>query len=345
MNSQKNNENIIEKIKFVLQAIQDNTEPQPELGNFDMRKHELYWKLGILTKQYVDYNNLSEEQIENFILNTLKGLEREIRTAGNRKGKTAFPTWIMENKQTKKFKPPKKPWVQVCWEFADDYQDEERWNLVAGLSGHNFRNEKNQTLFTRKFAEDLLPYFSKKEPPDNAEELQKIFIEEISKFDHKPKRESEWEPLKKQIFGRTRLEVTNARENFDEVFSQVDEVINEKNGTKEVRKELLTNIGENSVNQLRSLLRLIRIIDKNQFEQKLKKLKISKTFSSKHLEVKKLYQSLFPLLKDVESREKLLKRVSSSRFTSLNIKLKAILSVNDYDEYLENEKLRNDFFN
>jgi len=344
MNNKINNQSLIEKIKAILQNIQDKTEPQPELGNFDMREHKLYWKLGTLIKQYIDSNQLSEEQTDYLISKTLKNIEKEIRSVGKREGKTVFPTWIMENKQTKQFKPPEKTWVKLSLQFVEHFQDEERWDLVANLSGHRFKNEKNQTLFTRKFAEDLLRPFSKKEPPENAKELQKIFIDEIAKFDHKPKRESEWEPLKRQIFGEAKLEVITAEESFDALDAQVDEVIDEKNGTPEARKELLESIGENQISNLRSLLRLIRISDKERFEQKLKKVKLSKSFSSKHAEAKRLYHSLYPLLKDIKSREKLLKRVTSVQLTSLNTKLKAISTENDYNEYLENEKLRKDFF-
>ncbi len=344
MKDQEHKQIVIENITSVLQKIQDNTIPRPELGTFDMREHKLYWELGVLVKQFVDLSGVLDERISDFILKNLKDIERQIRNEGKRKGKKHFPTWIMENKVTKQFVPPKTPWVQICWEFVDEYQDEERWNLVADLSGNRFK-DNNHSLFTRKFAEDVLTHFSKKSPSPNAEELQAIFIKEISKFDHKPSRESEWEPLIRQVFGKARNEIVKVKDNFNSLFSQVDEVINEKSGTKDTRNKLLSDIGKNEMNGLRSLMRLVRISDEKRFAQKSKQLKFPKKISSKHNEAKQLYQNLIPLLKDNKARNKLLKRITPFRFTILNNKLKAITSDEDFEQYLEDEKLRDEFFN
>jgi len=68
-------------------------------------------------------------------------------------------------------------WVLICWDFIYHYQDLERWNLVANLSGAKFKDG-----FVRKRAEDLLPYFSKTDPPNNAKQKQEKFIKSISSF-------------------------------------------------------------------------------------------------------------------------------------------------------------------
>jgi len=340
-----NNKILIEKIKTVIQKIQDKTVPRPELGNFEMREHGLYWELGILVKQFVDLNKIPDDHVSDFLLRNFRELEKEIRDAGKRKGKESFPTWFMENKQTKKIKPPEETWIQLCWEFVDQYQDKERWNLVADLSGHRFQDNNGNSLFTRKFAEDLLSYFSKKEPIPNAEELQQIFIKEISKFDKKPSRESQWEPLITQIFGQSKIDITKAKENFFSIKSEVVEVIDKNTGTLKQREEFVKSIQLDELNSLRTLLRLIGLTDEKKFEKRLKDLgKMPTTIKTKHVEAKELYKILYSLIKDSNSRDKFLKRISSYELTLLNTKLKAVTNEDAYQEYLETQKLREELF-
>lgn len=339
------NQVLKEKIRTVLQKIQDNTISRPELATFDMREHGLYWELGILVKQFVDLNKIPNDHVNDFLSTEFRELEKEIRNEGKRKGKEPFPTWFMESKQAKKIKPPAQTWVQLSWEFADQYQDEERWKLVADLSGHRFKDNDGNSLFTRKFAEDLLPYFSKKEPIPNAEELQKIFIKEISKFDKKPSRESQWEPLVSQIFGKSKIDITKAKENFFSIKSEVEEAIDKNDGTPKQREEFVKSIQLNELNSLRTLLRLISLTDEKKFEKRLKDLgKLPPTIKTKHVEVKELYKILYLLIKDSNSRKKFLKRINSYELTLLNTKLKAVTNEDAYMEYLETQKLREELF-
>lgn len=333
------------KIRIVLQKIQDNTISRRELGTFDMREHSLYWELGILVKQFVDLNKIPDDRVNDFLSTEFRGIEKEIRNEGKRKGKEPFPTWFMESKQAKKIKPPAETWVQLSWEFADKYQDEERWNLVANLSGHRFKDNNGNSLFTRKFAEDLLSYFSKKEPMPNAEELQQIFIKEISKFDKKPSRESQWAPLIAQIFGHSKIDITKAKENLLLIKSEVEEAIDKNTGTPKQREEFVKSIQLEEINSLRKLLRLIGLTDEKKFEKRLKDLgKIPTTIKTKHVEAKELYKILYSLIKDFNSRRKFLKRVSPYELTLLNTKLKAVTNEDAYQEYLETQKLREELF-
>jgi len=343
MNDESNK--LLVKIETAIQNIQDETIPRPQLGNFDMRNSHLYWELGVLVKQFINSYKVSDEKIIDFIDTKLREIEKKIRHAGKRKGKESFDSWFTENKQTKKIKPPEELWVQLCWEFVDQYQDEERWNLVAELSGNKFQDKEGNTLFTRKFAEDLLPYFSKKEPIQNAEELQLRFIKEISRFEKKPHRESEWEPIISEIFGKPKIELMNAIINFDSIKSEVNEAIEEKSGTAKHRSDLLESIQINELELLRKLLRLISITDENKFQKRVKDLgKLPSTIKTKHVAAKDLYKILFFLIKDMDSRHKFLHRRSSYDLSMLNTKLKAISGEEYYQEYLEAQKLRQELF-
>jgi len=57
-----------------------------------------------------------------------------------------------------------------------------------------------------------------------------------------------------------------------------------------------------------------------------------------------LYQILYSLIKDLNSRKKFLHRVSRYELTLLNTKLSAIVSQDAFEEYQENQKSRKELF-
>lgn len=340
----KNNEILIEKIKIALQKIQDTIELRPGLERYDTREHILFWKLGELLREYVELHNISLDNVNDEISKKFKNIEKKIRMEGKRENKETCPSWFYKNHNTGKTEETGYTWILISWDFINEYQDLERWNLVANLSGHMFKDKDGKSSFVRKRAEDLISYFSKRNPPPNAKELQDIFVKEISKYEKNPKRESQWEPLITQTFGQSKINISDAKENFLLIKSQVEEVIDENIETKQ-REEFVKSIQLEELNSLRTLLRLIGLTDKTKFEKRLKDLgKIPSTIKTKHAEAKELYKILYSLIKDSDSRNKFLKRVTSYDLTLLNTKLKAVTSVDAYNEYLETQKLRKELF-
>lgn len=340
----ENEDILIENLRVVLQKIQDKTISRPELATFDMRDHSLYWELGTIIKKIISLHSISEEHIVDYILTNFKDIEKKIRNDGKRKNKESFPTWYMESKVTKQLRVPSKPWILLSWEFVNEYQDIERWNLISKLAGHRFKDKNGNTLFTRKFAEDLIHHFSKKNPPSNAKKLQQKFIKEVNRFDKKPSRESVWEPLLKQIFGKSKIDLMLINEKFFSIRSDIDELMNDENFNS--RQDFTKNIGLDALNTLRRLLRLISLTDEIKFQKRVNQLadKLPKYIKTKNSEVKQLYVFIHPLIKDPNSRKKLLKRISSYELSLLNTKLQAISDEKIFQEYKENQKLKEKLF-
>jgi hypothetical protein len=335
---------LIEKIRIALQKIQDTIEPRPGLDRYDSREHILFWKLGELLKEFVELHQISPNNVNEELSKNFKDTEKKIRIEGKRRDKEPCPSWFYKDHKTGKTRETVSTWILTSWDFINGYQDLERWNLVANLSGHMFKDKDGKSSFVRKRAEDLLPYFSKRDPPLNAKELQDIFVKEISKFENNPKRESEWQPLITQTFGKSKINISEAKENFLLIKSEVEKAIDENVGTQQ-REEFVKNMQLEALNSLRTLLRLIGLTDEKKFEKRLKDLgKIPTTIKTKHVEAKELYKILYSLIKDSNSRSKFLQRVTPYDLTLLNTKLKAVTNDEAYQEYLETQKLRKELF-
>ena len=335
-----------EKITLALQKIQDNIVPGIKgLDRPEVKKHILFWELGILLKEFVDSNSIPADNVNQELENNFRKIEKKIRSEGIRKGKDPLPSWEYKNQFTKLMQEPAYTWILVCWDFVKEYQDLERWNLVANLSGAKFKEG-----FVRKGAEDLLSYFSKADPIPNAKELQDKFVKEMSKFDKNPTRkqfgsDSSTEGLVPEIFGKSKINITLAKVNFLRIQSDVHKVIDEETGTEESRKEASERIGIEQIDSLRRLLRLISITDEQKFKKRLKQQdKLPRTIKTKHSEAKVLYQILYSLIKDLNSRKKFLHRVSRHELTLLNTKLSATVSEDAFQEYQENQKSREALF-
>jgi len=349
MNDEKNKA-LKEKITIALQKIQDNVVPAAKgLGRTETREHIAFWELGILIKEFVDSNSISSENIHDELEKNFRKIEKKIRSDGKRKGKKPLASWEYKNQSVKppRMQEPAITWVLVCWDFVNEYQDLERWNLVANLSGAKFKDG-----FVRKRAEDLLPYFSKAKPPPNAKQLQDKFIKEISKFQKNPTRTqfgSDGSPdgLIPMIFGKTKININLAREFFCRIQSDVQRVIEEETGTEESRNEFSKSIGIDQIKLLRRLLRLISITDEQKFKKRLDQLdKFPRTIKTKHTETKQLYEILHSLIKDLNSRKKFLMRGATRHdLVLLNTKLSAVSSQEGFLEYQENQEAREALFN
>lgn len=340
------NKKLTEKITIALQKIQDKIVPGTKgLDRPEVKEHILFWELGLLLKEFVDSNSIPADNVNQELENNFRKIEKKIRSEGIRKGKEPLPSWEYKNHFTKRMQEPVYTWILVCWDFVREYQDLERWNLVADLCGARFKEG-----FIRKRAEELLTHFSKEDPIPNAKELQAKFIKEISKLDRNPTRkefgsDSSTEGLIPEIFGKSKINLTSGRESFLRIQSDVHKVIDEETGTPEERKEVSERIGIEQIVPLRRLLRLISITDEQKFKKRLKQLdKLPRTIKTKHSETKVLYQILYSLIKDLNSRKKFLHRVSRYELTLLNTKLSAIVSQDAFEEYQENQKSRKELF-
>jgi|SRR3989338_6670719 len=343
----ENDRNLIEKITIVLQKIQDKIVPGTKgLDRTEVKDHMVFWELGLLLKEFVNSKSISLDDASEELENNFRKIEKKIRTEGKRNGKKPFPSWEYKNQSTKRMQEPDYTWILVCWDFVKEYQDLERWNLVAGISGGMFKEG-----FVRKRAEDLLPYFSKRIPPPNAEELQERFVKEISKFEKNPTRrefgsDSMSEGLIPEIFGKSKINLNLARKCFLRIQSDVHQAMDTETSSEKLRNELTQSIGTEQINDFRRLLRLISITDEQRFKKRLEQFdKIPKTVKTKYSEVKDLYQILYLLIKDAGSRRKFLYRVTSHDMVLLNTKLAGIVSDEAFREYHENQKSRRELFN
>lgn len=343
------NENLKEKITIALQKIQDNQEPGMKgLDRPEAKKHILFWELAVLLKEFVDSNSIPEDNITEELESNFRKIEKKIRSDGKRKGKSPLPTWMYKNQSVK---PPRmqettRTWVLICWDFINQYQDLERWNLVAKLSGAMFKDG-----FVRKRAEDLLPHFSKKEPPKNSKQKQDKFVKEISKFKKNPSRkefgsDSSSVGLIPEIFGKSKININLARDIFLEIRSDVNRIVDEEADNPESRKKFVNIMGVKQIDSLRRILRLISITDDQKFQQRLKEIEkqLSRIIKTKNSEAKEFYRILYSLIKDLNYRKKFLNRVSRHDLTLLNTKLKAVTGDLEFQEYQENQKSREALF-
>jgi len=339
-----------EKISIALQKIQDNVVPGAKgLDRTEVRKHIVFWELGVLLKEFVDLKSIPTDTIHDELDKNFRRIEKKIRSDGKRKGKNSLPSWMYKNQSVKppRIQEPDITWVLICWDFVKAYQDLERWNLVANLSGAMFKEG-----FVRKRAEDLIPYFTKEDATKNTKQKQDKFIKEMSKFKKNPSRkqfgsDSSSKGLIPKIFGKAKININLARKNFFSIQSEVQRIIDEETGTPEFRKEFAHSIGINQIVPLRRLLRLISITDKQKFEKRLNQLvgKLPRTIKTKHLVAKELFGILYSLIKDFDYRKKFLNNVTRHDLVMLNTKLSAVTSPEGFREYQENQKSREALFN
>lgn len=337
------------KIASALQKIQDNTVLGTKgLDRIEVKEHIVFWELGILLKEFVDLESFHPEKIHEDLQINFRKIEKKIRSEGIRKEKSPLPSWEYKNQTVKppRIQEPSITWVLVSWDFVTEYQDLERWNLVANLSGAMFEEG-----FVRKRAEDLIPYFSKASPIPNATVLQDKFINEISKFKKNPTRkefgsDGGSEGLIPLIFGKSKININLGREYFLSIQSDVNRLLDEETGNEELRNAFAKSIGVDQIDSLRRLLRLISITDEQKFQKRLEQLgkQISKTLKTKHIESKELYGILYSLIKDDNSRKKFLHRVSRHDLTILNTKLSGVATPQGFLEYQENQKSREELF-
>ena len=346
----KNTKNDLKKkIENALQEIQDNVvEGAKGLDRTEVKKHIVFWKLGELLREFVELELIKKDNIREELEKNFRKIEKKIRSDGIRKEKTPLPSWEYKNQTVKppKIQEPSMTWVLISWDFINEYQDLERWNLVADLSGAMFKEG-----FVRKRAEDLIQYFSKSNPPDNAKELQDKFIQEMSKFDKNPSRkqlglDGGTEGLIPQLFGKSKINITLARKHFFRIQSDVSTLLDEETENNDSRKIFAKSIGEEPINSLRRLLRLISITDEDKFQKRLKQIEkqISRTIKTKHSESKELYEILYALKNDDSSRKKFLLRVSRHDLSILNTKLFAVATSDGFLEYQANQKSRDELF-
>ena len=345
----ENTKDLKKKITNALQKIQDNVVLGTKgLDRTEVREHIVFWELGILLKEFVDIESFPPEKIHDELEINFRKIEKKIRSEGIRKGKNPLPSWEYKNQTVKppRIQEPSITWVLVSWDFVTEYQDLERWNLVANLSGAMYEEG-----FVRKRAEDLLPYFSKTTSIPNAKELQDKFIKEISKFKKNPTRkefgsDGGSEGLIPLIFGKSKININLAREHFLRIQSDVNRLLDEETGNEESRNEFAKSIGIDQIDSLRRLLRLISITDEQKFQKRLEQLgkQISKTLKTKHAESKELYGILYSLINDDNSRNKFLHRVSRHDLTILNTKLSGVSTPQGFLEYQENQKSREELF-
>lgn len=337
------------KISTAIQKIQDNIIPGAKgLDRTEVRKHIVFWELGILLKEYVESEFIPCEKSHDELDIIFREIEKKIRNTGTRKGKDPLPSWKYKNQTVK---PPRMQetsitWVMICYDFVEEYQDLERWNLVANLSGAQYKDG-----FVRKRAEELITFFSKKNPIQNAQRLHNQFIKEMSKFEKNPSRKEfgtggGFQGLIPQIFGKYKIDINLAKKHVFRIKLNVNDLLENTIENKVKRKILAKNIGLNDIKYLRRLLRLISITDEQKFQKRLKQLEkeIPRNIKTKHNESKELYVILYSLIHDDKSRKLFLQRVTRHDLTSLNTKLSAVATVEGFEEYQENQKSKKELF-
>ena len=81
------NEDLKEKITIALQKIQDNVVHGVKgLDRNEVRKHIVFWELGILLKEFVVSNSISLDIVHDELDKNFRRIEKKIRSDGNRKG-------------------------------------------------------------------------------------------------------------------------------------------------------------------------------------------------------------------------------------------------------------------
>lgn len=339
---------ILKKIEDAIQKIQDNAiEGTKGLDRVEVKEHMVFWELGLLIKEFLDFKSIPESDIEDALDINFRTLEKKIRSVGTRKGKTSLPSWKYKNQTVKppRMQEPAETWTLLGWKFVDAYQDLERWNQVAQLSGAMFKEG-----FVRKRAEDLIYYFQKKKPPPNAKKFQDKFIKEISKFKTNPSRkelglDSGSKGLLHEIFGESKIQFNLIQSNLSEIRRQVNEILEKESKTHDARQNFASYIGDKPITSLRQLLRLISIDDEEKFQNRRKKFKnIPKTIKTDFFEMKELYELLYPLIDNMSLRKELFTRIKKHSLLMLNTTLFAIATSEGFEEYQENQESRKNLF-
>lgn len=343
------NEVIRKKIASAIQKIQDNVVVGAKgLDRTEVREHIVFWELGVLLREFVKSASILPDNVNEELEKNFKQIEKKIRSDGIRRGKEPLPSWEYKNQTVKppKMQEPSITWVLISWDFIDNYQDLERWNLVADISGAMFKEG-----FVRKRAEELIQYFSKKHPIPNAKKLQDKFVKEISKFDKNPSRKEfgseSSQGLIPQIFGKNKIDINLARKYFFEIRANVEELLQENQENEAKRTIFSKNVGIEQIKFLRRLLRLISITDEQKYQKRLRQIEkdIPRQIKTKHSESKELYSILYSLIREEKSREKFLHRVTGHDLGLLNTKLSAVATPEGFLEYKENQKSREELFN
>ena len=342
-------ENIFEEITLAIQKIQDNViQGTKGLDRTEVKEHIVFWELGLLLKKFIDSKSIPLDNVHDELEKNFRKIEKKIRSDGKRKDMDSLPSWLYKNQTVKppRMQEPAKTWVLVCWEFVLHYKDLERWNLVAELSGYKF-NE----CFVRKRAEDFIPYFSKQIPPKNADRLQDKFIKEFSKYNSNPSRkqlglDTSLEGLIPNIFGKSKININLASDYFFRIQTDVRLLLESETGTQESRNDFSKNIGIDVIDTFRRVIRLVSITDEQKFEKRYNQIskQLPKSIKTKHVEVKDLYRILYSMLKESNSRSKFLILVSRIDLIQFNTKLAATVSSDAFDEYQENQRLKQELF-
>ena len=267
---------LIQKITQAIQNIQDNVDEGTKgLARPDVKNDMVFWGLGLLLKEFVNSKSIPEDNIADELNKNFKKIEKKIRSEGIRKGKEPLPTWLYIDQRTKQMKEQSETWVIWCWEFVNEYQDLERWKLVAKLA-----NAKEG--FNRKRAQDLVTYFSKREPIQNAKKLQEKFIQEFENITKEkkraPTRESEFEPLIADIFtaSKSKINYRAGNKHCLRINTDVVAVIDNETGSAKSRKEFTKSIGPKAIDSVRRLLRLVSITDEAKYAKRLQNSEVKK---------------------------------------------------------------------
>lgn len=298
-----------QKIKKIVEEIKNESVlvsgGSGDIERYEMRKPELYWKLGIAVNDEAEKNNIPNDQRREWSRKRFKKLDQKIF------GRIR-----------------KKPLCYLAYIYYNEFQTKEYFMKIADAAGHKFKNLR------RKRIDDLISVLSKKNS-DITPKKQTKLIEKLCEKDYSRK---DFLEIKANFLGKT-SETSISWPNFLDAYQDLsNNVFYAMENGKNEREFFRKSIDENSITQIRYLFQLIKM-SKDHFKQAYDKAKsiLSKKTKAKY-PMLTVIETLKMCIKDEKLKSKLFKRVSAYDLSELQTQLHAIQNETNYKEYTERQE-------
>jgi len=299
-------QNLIKKIESKSETISGGS---GEKTRYIMREPDLYWNLGEVIVELLEAKNIPEEDHRGWIDENLASVEDEI--------------W------------PGHHLIKKSYKIKYELIEKEQFDIVKKIAGHKFKQ------FRLKRCEYLLSSFSKRKPSATPEQQEQL----IKKLSEKDYTHDDFLEEKQKILGVSKIPTNEIEENYDKVFELLQNSIE---SDEKQRDKLREEIGQKHFEPFRWLLQLTKETNPQKFNKMYKrnvKSAIQKDFRTKHPFLNSFFKQLRSCLGDFEKIALLHNVIQPGEMSSMNSKLKALQSEDNFKEYHARKEALKDIFN
>jgi len=298
-----------QKIKPILEEIKKSSVlisgGSGDKDRYEMRKPELYWKLGMAVNEVSEKKSIPKEQRREWSRKYFKNLDKEIFGSVR-----------------------KEPLCYLAYKYFDAFETEDYFMKIADAAGNAFGNLR------RKRIDDLLNVLSKKNS-DLTPKKQEKLIEKLCEKDYSRK---EFLEIKSSFFQKSNKN-SISWPSFDEAYQELsNDVFYAMESDKKKRDEFRKTLDDVSITQMRYLAQLIKISE-DHFEQAYEKVKsvLSKKIKAKN-SMLIIIETLKICVKDEKLKKKLLNHVNLYELSELQTSLHAVQTEKNFKDYVERQK-------